>query len=66
MDDEDEVLSTLAEILGNFVKYVGGSKNIYCLIPPLEILCSVEEVSVREKVKTLIMCKGYKFIAKIM
>ena len=48
-DDEDEVLLSLAEELGNFVPYVGGSEYAHVLLPPLEDLCSVEETVVRER-----------------
>ena len=48
-DDEDEVLLSLAEELGNFVPYVGGSEYAQVLLPPLEDLCSVEETVVRER-----------------
>ena len=42
-DDEDEVLLALAEQLGNFVPYVGGSTYAHVLLPLLETLSTVEE-----------------------
>lgn len=49
IDDDDEVLLTMAEELGNFIPYVGGAEHANMLLAPLEGLCSVEETSVREK-----------------
>ncbi|KAK9453564.1 armadillo-type protein [Dipodascopsis uninucleata] len=49
LDDEDEVLTVLAEELGNFVPYVGGRQYAQVLIPPLESFAGVEEPLVREK-----------------
>lgn len=54
LDDEDEVLIALAEELGNFVPYVGGADKAQCLLTPLELLCNVEETSVRDKVCRLL------------
>ena len=48
-DDEDEVFAVLAEELGQFVPFVGGSKYATVLLPPLEILATTEETLVREK-----------------
>lgn len=48
-EDEDEVLSVLAEELGKFVPYIGGIDHVHLLIPPLEVLTSVEENIVRDK-----------------
>lgn len=47
--DEDEVLLALAEQLGNFTPLVGGPDYVYCLLPPLENLATVEETVVRDK-----------------
>ena len=49
IDDEDEVLLALAEELGNFVEYVGGSAHASSLLTPLETLATVEETVVRDK-----------------
>jgi len=49
IDDEDEVLLALAEELGNFVEYVGGSAHASALLTPLETLATVEETVVRDK-----------------
>ncbi|SCU90906.1 LADA_0F07052g1_1 [Lachancea dasiensis] len=48
-DDEDEVFTVLAEQLGKFVPFIGGSKFATLLLPALEILASTEETLVREK-----------------
>jgi len=48
-DDEDEVLLAMAEELGKFVPYVGGSQHAHCLLAPLENLVQVEETVVRDK-----------------
>lgn len=50
MDDEEEVLLSLAEVLGNFLEFVGGPANAIHIMKPLEKLCQVEESTVREKV----------------
>lgn len=50
MDDEDEVLLTLAEVLGGFLDFVGGPAHTIHLLKPLEKLCQVEETTVRDKV----------------
>mmetsp|Transcript_55789 Transcript_55789/g.126035 ORF Transcript_55789/g.126035 Transcript_55789/m.126035 type:complete len:596 (+) Transcript_55789:102-1889(+) len=49
IDDDDEVLITLADQLGQGVPWVGGAQYAYTLTGPLEELCNVEEISVREK-----------------
>ncbi|KAK9236547.1 armadillo-type protein [Lipomyces kononenkoae] len=49
LDDEDEVLTVLAEQLGNFVPYIGGSQYAHVLLPPLESFAGVEEPLVRDK-----------------
>jgi serine/threonine-protein phosphatase 2A regulatory subunit A len=50
VDDEDEVLVSLAEELGTMTEYVGGKEFVTCVLGPLENLASVEETVVREKV----------------
>ena len=53
-EDDDEVLLAMAEELGNFVPYVGGSEYAHTLLVPLETLCCTEETVVREQaVKSL-------------
>ena len=47
VDDDDEILTLLAEELGKFVPYVGGNQYAYCLIVPLEELANTEEAVVR-------------------
>mmetsp|Transcript_29538 Transcript_29538/g.75186 ORF Transcript_29538/g.75186 Transcript_29538/m.75186 type:complete len:603 (-) Transcript_29538:68-1876(-) len=49
IDDEDEVLIALADQLGCGVDWVGGPQFAHALTGPLEELCNVEEISVREK-----------------
>jgi hypothetical protein len=50
LDDEDDVLLELAEALGNLLDYIGGNQFAYLLLNPLEKLCFIEDVRVREKV----------------
>jgi serine/threonine-protein phosphatase 2A regulatory subunit A len=50
IDDEDEVLLTLAGELGDFVEYIGGAQFAHILLQPLENLAAVEETMVRDKV----------------
>ncbi|RXG56232.1 putative serine/threonine-protein phosphatase PP2A regulatory subunit [Armadillidium vulgare] len=47
--DEDEVLLALAEQLGTFSPLVGGPEHVFCLLPPLESLATVEETVVRDR-----------------
>ena len=49
VEDEDEVLTALAEELGNFVEYVGGPEFGHVLLAPLENLAAIEEPLVRDK-----------------
>ncbi|PXF44536.1 Serine/threonine-protein phosphatase 2A 65 kDa regulatory subunit A beta isoform [Gracilariopsis chorda] len=49
VDDEDEVLLTLAEELGDFLEEVGGPPYSAVLVQPLETLANAEETVVREK-----------------
>ncbi|KAI8612644.1 hypothetical protein BC830DRAFT_1231056, partial [Chytriomyces sp. MP71] len=49
IDDEDEVLLALAEELGGFTDFVGGSQFGHLLLTPLETLAAVEETVVRDK-----------------
>ncbi|KAI0559561.1 HEAT repeat containing protein [Gracilaria domingensis] len=49
VDDEDEVLLTLAEELGDFLDEVGGPAYCPVLVQPLETLANAEETVVREK-----------------
>eukprot|EP00535_Pseudo-nitzschia_heimii_P006404 CAMPEP_0197189352 /NCGR_PEP_ID=MMETSP1423-20130617/19606_1 /TAXON_ID=476441 /ORGANISM="Pseudo-nitzschia heimii, Strain UNC1101" /LENGTH=680 /DNA_ID=CAMNT_0042641439 /DNA_START=259 /DNA_END=2301 /DNA_ORIENTATION=+ len=47
-DDEDEVLLALANSLGKLVPLVGGGSHAQTLLPPLELLLTVEENAVRD------------------
>jgi HEAT repeat protein len=49
IDDDDEVLLTLADELGDFVTEIGGPAHASCLMDPLESLSTVEETTVRDK-----------------
>ena len=53
VEDEDEVLTALAEELGNFTEYVGGPEYGHILLQPLENLAAIEEPLVRDKVSSL-------------
>ncbi|KAA8911270.1 hypothetical protein TRICI_003850 [Trichomonascus ciferrii] len=48
-EDEDEVLTVLAEELGKFGEYIGGPEHLHILIPGLEALSTLEEPVVRDK-----------------
>lgn len=48
-EDEDEVLTVLAEELGNFVQYIGGPEYVHILLNTLESLSAMEEPLVRDK-----------------
>ena len=47
MDDEDEVLAAIATNLRHLLPHVGGPSHASHLLPPLELLLTVEEASVR-------------------
>lgn len=51
-DDEDDVLLVIAEKLGDLRSCVGGTDYMHYLLPPLRLLASVEEVSVRAATTT--------------
>lgn len=48
-EDEDEVLTVLAEELGNFIPYIGGPEYAHILLNTLEGLSAMEEPVVRDK-----------------
>ena len=48
MDDEDEVLLTLANTLPTLIDLLGGKEHVYLLLQSLESLCAVEETVVRD------------------
>ena len=50
MDDDEEVLLTLAEILPSQLEFAGGPQYADCVLRPLEKLCASEETTVRDKV----------------
>jgi len=47
-DDEDEVLLALANSLGKLIPLVGGGNHAQSILPPLELLLTVEENTVRD------------------
>ena len=49
MDDEDEVLAAIATNLRHLLPHVGGPAHAAHLLPPLELLLTVEEASVRNE-----------------
>lgn len=59
IDDEDEVLLSLAEELGKMVDAVGGNEYAYFLLPPLENIAAVEESSVRDKVNSRVYSRPH-------
>ena len=54
----DEVLVSIAEVLGSFVDFVGDVSNAHCLFRPLELLCAAEESTVREQAVASIVVIG--------
>ena len=50
VDDEDEIVVTLAEALGEFTEVIGGPSQVLCLLKPLELMAGAEEPLVRDKV----------------
>ena len=54
IDDEDDILLSLAEELGNLIELVGGASFAHLLFTPLETLAGVEESSVRDKVSAVV------------
>jgi len=57
LEDDEEILSKLAEVLGSCLEYVGGPSQADHLFRVLERLSGIEEVSVREKVSPLTKSK---------
>ena len=55
MDDDEEVLLTLAETLEAMVEHVGGPMHADGVLKPLEKLCNSEETTVRDKVSRLLL-----------
>ena len=53
MDDDEEVLLTLAEILPSQLEFAGGPQYAEHVLRPLEKLCASEETTVRDKVSSL-------------
>ena len=54
MDDDEEILISLAETLNaNFMEYIGGALFAPHLFKPLEKLCEIEETVVRDKVRRI-------------
>mmetsp|Transcript_24466 Transcript_24466/g.51693 ORF Transcript_24466/g.51693 Transcript_24466/m.51693 type:complete len:673 (+) Transcript_24466:244-2262(+) len=47
-DDEDEVLLALTNSLGKLIPLVGGGNHAQSILPPLELLLTVEENTVRD------------------
>ena len=60
MDDEEEVLVTLADTLTQLIDCVGGPIHAAHILKPLEKLCCVEENTVREKVCALSLNYPYQ------
>ena len=56
MDDEEEVLLTLAEILPSQLEFAGGPQYAEHVLRPLEKLCASEETTVRDKVSLGLKC----------
>lgn len=52
LEEDEEVLTALAEVLGTVLDHVGGPSQAEHLLRVLERLCLIEELAVREKVTT--------------
>lgn len=48
MDDDDDVLRTMASSLGGLLAEVGGAAHVATLLLPLELMTTLDEVTVRE------------------
>jgi serine/threonine-protein phosphatase 2A regulatory subunit A len=49
LDEDDEVLKAMASALGHMLNDVGGVHFAVALLTPLEMLCTLDEVSVRDE-----------------
>jgi len=49
LDDDDEALKIICEVLYSLREFVEGEEHYHTLIAPYEILCVVEEVSIRNE-----------------
>jgi len=59
LDDEDEVLLQLAESLSALTDFIGGNQFAHLLLVPLEKLCYIEDVAVRDRTtQTIIKVVG--------
>lgn len=47
-DDEDDVLTAMAKVLGEFCPLVGGPDHAHHVLSVLEVLCAAEETKARE------------------
>ena len=65
MDDDEEVLMALAETLPQLLHTSGGPQYVDHLLKPLELLCSSEEVTVREKVSKLWFFHGWWILTRL-
>jgi hypothetical protein len=50
LDDDDDILSELADVLNGFEEYVGGANHATSLFKLFEALCKVSDSNVRDKV----------------
>ena len=56
----DEVLTSVAEVLGGFDDFVGGPKHAHHLLDPLLSLCTISETAVRTQAVDAINTLGKK------
>mmetsp|Transcript_22659 Transcript_22659/g.19673 ORF Transcript_22659/g.19673 Transcript_22659/m.19673 type:complete len:127 (+) Transcript_22659:29-409(+) len=61
LDDEDDILLQLADSLGSLTDYLGGHQFSYLLLNPLEKICYMEDVAVRDKA-----AQNVRKVAKLM
>lgn len=58
LDDSDDVLCVFATALGTMLAEVGGVAHIASLLKPLEMLCSLDEVTVRDEAVSALQLLG--------
>lgn len=64
LDDNDEVLQVFAKALGTMLTEVGGVAFVQSLLQPLEMLCNLDEITVRtEAVHSLQILSGHIFLS---
>ncbi|RHW74455.1 serine/threonine protein phosphatase 2A regulatory subunit [Trypanosoma brucei equiperdum] len=58
LDENDEVLRVFANALGTMLHEVGGPAHVQSILGPLELLCSLDEVTVRDEAVSSLQTVG--------